>query len=55
MPADGGAVFGRHPDEHTLRLRLERSYFALAEQARDAGSRCALVDRAHAIRPMTIL
>ncbi|MEV0825354.1 tetratricopeptide repeat protein [Nonomuraea rubra] len=55
LPADGGAVFGRHPDEHTLRLRLERSYFALAEQARDAGSRCALVDRAHAIRPMTIL
>jgi serine/threonine-protein kinase PknG len=55
LPADGGAVFGRRPDETALRRLLEQSYQALARQARDADTHAALLDRANAVRPMTFL
>ena len=55
LPADGGPVFGNQPDERRLRLALERSYLALARQARDAAAHGPLVDLANEIRPTTFL
>lgn len=55
LPVDGGPVFGRQPDEVALRRLLERSYRALAWQARDADTHGRLLDRANAIRPTTLL
>jgi serine/threonine-protein kinase PknG len=55
LPADGGAVFGDRPDQTTLRRLLEQSYQALAGQARDADTHAALLDRANAVRPVTLL
>jgi serine/threonine-protein kinase PknG len=55
LPIDGGAVVGDHPDGNALRRALERSYLALAKQARDADSHAILVDLANRTRPTTFL
>lgn len=55
LPVDGGAVFGPEPDERTIRRLLEKSYQAMARQARDADAHGVLLDRANAIRPITFL
>jgi serine/threonine-protein kinase PknG len=55
LPSDDPRVFGDRTDEGGLRLLLEKSYRELARQARDAQSHGVLVDRANAIRPLTML
>jgi serine/threonine-protein kinase PknG len=46
-------ILGCEPNEHALRLGLERSYRALARLTSDRRRRIELVDMANAIRPMT--
>ena len=46
-------ILGCEPNEHALRLGLERGYRALARLTSDRGRRIELVDMANAIRPMT--
>jgi serine/threonine-protein kinase PknG len=53
LPVGETSVFGEPPNEQTLRGQLERSYRALARQARDADSYGVLVDLANGIRPRT--
>jgi serine/threonine-protein kinase PknG len=55
LPVDDEVIFGRRPDESTLRDRLEKSYRALARQARDADAHALLLDLANQTRPMTLL
>jgi serine/threonine-protein kinase PknG len=55
IPADGGTVLGNQPGEGALRRLLERSYRALARQARDAATHAVFVDLANVIRPTTFL
>ncbi len=55
LPVDGGDFLGDHPDAAKLRRLLEQSYQDLAQQARDADTHAALVDRANAVRPMTFI
>ena len=49
----GDLILGCEPNEHALRLGLERGYRALARLTSDRGRRIELVDMANAIRPMT--
>jgi serine/threonine-protein kinase PknG len=46
-------ILGCEPNEHALRLGLERGYRALARLTSDRVRRIELVDMANAIRPMT--
>jgi serine/threonine-protein kinase PknG len=46
-------ILGCEPNEHALRLGLERGYRALARLTSDRSRRIELVDMANAIRPMT--
>jgi serine/threonine-protein kinase PknG len=46
-------ILGCEPNEHALRLGLERGYRALALLTSDRGRRIELVDKANAIRPTT--
>ena len=55
LPIDDTLVFGDWPDARGLRVLLERSYRELARQARDAESHGVLIDRANAVRPLTLL
>ncbi|GAA4208938.1 serine/threonine-protein kinase [Actinocatenispora rupis] len=50
-----GRLLGRQLTERELRLGLETGYRALATQERDAFARYALVDRANAVRPRTLV
>jgi serine/threonine-protein kinase PknG len=55
LQTDDVLVFGDRPDVGGLRILLERSYRELARQARDADAHGTLIDRANAIRPLTLL
>lgn len=55
FPAGDALVFGDRLDARGLRILLERSYRELARQARDAESHGVLIDRANAVRPLTLL
>jgi serine/threonine-protein kinase PknG len=48
-------VLGHAPAEKGLRFGLERAYRTLAQLAADQNTRIALVDRANAVRPRTML
>jgi serine/threonine-protein kinase PknG len=50
-----GRILGHELDERSLRFGLERAYRVLAKVAPDAGTRIALVDRANAVRPRTLV
>jgi serine/threonine-protein kinase PknG len=51
---DGEAVLGNPITERGLRMLLERSFRAIAGQARSAAENALLVDCANAVRPRTI-
>ena len=50
-----GRILGRQLTEHELRLGLEHTYRALAHLANRADDRIALVERANAVRPRTLI
>jgi serine/threonine-protein kinase PknG len=52
---DGGDVFGSAETPRQLRVLLEQSLRALADQAHTPREHSALVDRANAVRPWTLL
>jgi len=54
-PPPGARVLGYDLTERGLRLGLERAYRTLAQLARDPETRIALVDRANAVRPRTLV
>ena len=54
-PNDDGELLGAALTERDLRLALERRYRALARLAHQLDDRIALVDRANAIRPRTLV
>ncbi|HEY1485302.1 MAG TPA: tetratricopeptide repeat protein [Micromonosporaceae bacterium] len=54
-PATSGYLFGRRLTERDLRLGLERAYRLLATLETDTRARHALVDRANAARPWTMV
>jgi serine/threonine-protein kinase PknG len=54
-PPPGQRLLGHELTERGLRLGLEQAYRALAQLARDGDTRIALVDRANAVRPRTLL
>jgi serine/threonine-protein kinase PknG len=51
----GGRVLGHELTERSLRLGLEQAYRILAKVAHDPDDRIALVDRANAVRPRTLV
>jgi serine/threonine-protein kinase PknG len=55
LPVFGGESFGNRPDERAIRALLEKSYQAMARQARDADTHGVLLDRANNTRPITFL
>jgi serine/threonine-protein kinase PknG len=48
-------ILGHELTERGLRFGLEKAYRAMAQLARDSDSRIALVDRANAVRPRTLV
>jgi serine/threonine-protein kinase PknG len=48
-------VLGHRLTERGLRFGLEKAYRAMAQLAHDSDSRIALVDRANAVRPRTLV
>jgi serine/threonine-protein kinase PknG len=51
----GARIMGHALTERELRFGLEQAYRAMARLARDPDSRVALVDRANAVRPRTLV
>ncbi|MGN9913138.1 tetratricopeptide repeat protein [Phytohabitans sp. LJ34] len=54
LPA-GAKVLGHELSERGLRFGLERAYRTMAQIARDPDTKIALVDRANAVRPRTLV
>jgi serine/threonine-protein kinase PknG len=54
LPA-GARVLGHELSERGLRFGLERAYRTMAQIARDPDTKIALVDRANAVRPRTLV
>jgi serine/threonine-protein kinase PknG len=54
-PPGTGRVVGHELTERSLRFGLERAYRTLAKVAQDPDTRIALVDRANAVRPRTLV